>query len=92
LRRRVGEMPRRNRLLMANINGLGGLFFRYLFTNTVTYSRAGLDGREARRVARANPNYHEVQRVGFAPLAAFLEETGLMGPIARRVWKRTKYL
>jgi hypothetical protein len=30
--------------------------------------------------------------VGFAPLAAFLQEVGLMGPIARRLWKRTKFL
>jgi hypothetical protein len=43
-------------------------------------------------VARANPNYQEAQRVGFAPLAAFLQEVGLMGPIARRLWKRTKFL
>ena len=92
LRKRVAEMPARNRLLVANINGVGGVFFRYLFTNPVAYNRAGLDGREARRVARANPNYHEVQRAGFAPLASFLTEVGLMGPIARRLWKRTKYL
>ena len=92
LRRRVGAMPRRNRMLVANINGAGGLFFRYLFTNPVAYSRAGLDGREARRAARANPNYHEVQRAGFAPLASFLTEVGLMGPISRRLWKRTRFL
>jgi hypothetical protein len=92
LRKRAGEMPRLNRLLVANINGIGGWFFRYLFTNPVPYNRAGLDGREARRVARANPNYHEVQRAGFAPLASFLTEVGLMGPIARRLWKRTKFL
>jgi hypothetical protein len=92
LRKRVREMPRRNRWLVANINGVGGVFFRYLFTNPAPYGRAGLDGREARRVARANANYHQVQRVGFAPLAAFLEEVGLMGPIARRLWKRTKFL
>ena len=92
LRKRVAEMPARNRLWVANINGVGGVFFRYLFTNPVAYNRAGLDGREARRVARANPNYHEVQRAGFAPLASFLTEVGLMGPIARRLWKRTKYL
>ena len=92
LRRRVGEMPWRNRMLVANINGAGGLFFRHLFTNPVAYSRAGLDGRAARGAARANPNYHEVQRAGFAPLASFLTEVGLMGPISRRLWKRTRFL
>ncbi len=29
---------------------------------------------------------------GFAPLAAFLDEVGLMGPIARRMWRRTGFL
>ena len=77
---------------MANLNGVGGLFFRYLFTNPVPYRRAGLDAREARRVARHSPHRHEVQVAGFAPLAAFLEEVGLMGPIARRLWKRTGFL
>src|SRR6201998_3943536 len=92
LRRRVGAMPRRNRMLVANINGAGGVFFRYLFTNPVPYRRAGLDGEKARGVARANPNYHAIQRMGFAPLAAFLQEVGLIGPSARRLWERTKFL
>ena len=71
---------------------LGGLFFRYLFTNRVPYRRAGLDAREARRIARHSPHRREVQVTGFAPLAAFLEEVGLMGPIARRLWRRTGFL
>ena len=41
-------MPRLNRLWVANLNGVGGLFFRHLFTNKAQYRRAGLDGREAR--------------------------------------------
>jgi hypothetical protein len=92
VRKRVGEMPRFNKFLVANINGLGGIFFRYLFTNPVAYNRAGLDGRATRKIARANPHYHESQRKGFAPLAAFLQEVGMMGPIARRMWKRTNFL
>ncbi len=92
VRRRVADMSRINRLWVANINGMGGVLFRYLFTHPVSYRRAGLDGRKGRRVARANPHYHEIQRTGFAPLAAFLEEVGLMGPIARRLWRRTKFL
>ena len=92
VRKRVGEMPWVSRFWVANINGLGGVFFRYLFTNPVPYNRVGLDGREARRVARNNPNYYEVQRIGFAPLAAFLQDVGLMGPIARRMWRRTRFL
>src|ERR1700758_3722753 len=44
VRRRASERPRINRLLVANVNGAGGVFFRYLFTNPVPYSRAGLGG------------------------------------------------
>jgi hypothetical protein len=92
VRKRVTQMPRISKFWVANINGLGGLLFRRLFTNPVPYTRAGLDGRQARRAARNNPHYHEIQRNGFAPLAAFFGEVGLMGPIARRLWKRTNFL
>ena len=91
-RKRVADMPRINRLWVANLNGVGGLFFQHLFTNPVPYRRCGIDARRARRIARRSPHRHEVQVAGFAPLAAFLEEVGLMGPIARRLWKRTRFL
>ncbi|HZE17194.1 MAG TPA: diiron oxygenase, partial [Mycobacterium sp.] len=74
LRKRVAEMPRFNKWFMANINGLGGLFFRYLLTNPTPYARAGLDARQARFTARTSPHRHQVQRTGFASLAAFLTE------------------
>jgi len=92
VRKRVGDMPRLNRWWMANINGVGGYFFRFLFTNRVQYRRVGLDARAARRAARRSPHRHEVQIAGFAPLAAFLDEVGLMGRIARRMWRRTNFL
>ncbi|BBY05488.1 AurF N-oxygenase family protein [Mycobacterium noviomagense] len=92
LRKRVAEMPRLNRWFIANINGLGGLFFRYLFSNPIPYARAGLNVREARRTVLSSAHRHEVQISGFAPLAAFLAEVGLMGPIARRQWRRSGFL
>jgi hypothetical protein len=92
LRRRVPEMPWISRFWVANLNGVGGLFFRYLFTAKVQYRRAGLPARAARRMARRSPHRHDVQVVGFAPLATFLDEVGLMGPIARRMWKRTHFM
>ena len=92
LRKRAPHMRRINKLWVANINGIGGVFFQYLFTNPTPYRRVGLDPREARRAARRSPHRHEVQIAGFAPLAAFLEEVGLMGRIARRMWKRSHFL
>ena len=92
LRKRAPHMRRINKLWVANINGIGGVFFQYLFTNPTPYRRVGLDPREARRAARRSPHRHEVQFAGFAPLAAFLEEVGLMGRIARRMWKRSHFL
>lgn len=91
-RREVPMMKRRNRFLLATIHGAGGPFYRYLFTNRAVYHRAGLDGNQARRQARANPNFHATTRAGFAPLAAFLTDIGLMNPISRRMWKRCNFL
>jgi hypothetical protein len=91
-RKRVTEMPRLNKWFMANIHGVGGYFFRYLFTFPVPYARVGLDPQRARKTARASAHRHEIHQVGFAPLAAFLTEIGLMGRIARRAWKRTNFL
>jgi len=91
-RKRVAEMPRVNRWFMANINGVGGYFFRYLFSSPIPYARTGLDPKRARTTARNSQHRYETQVAGFAPLAAFLTEVGLLGPIARRGWKRSKFL
>ena len=92
LRKRVPTMGRISKIWVSNLNGVGGLFFRYLFTNRVQYRRVGLDADAARCIARNSPQRHETQVLGFAPLAAFLEEVGLMGPIARRLWRRSGFL
>jgi hypothetical protein len=92
VRKRVGDMPRLNRWWVSNINGIGGYFFQFLFSNKVQYRRVGLDASVARRTARRSQHRHEVQIAGFAPLAAFLDEVGLMGRIARRMWRRSHFL
>ncbi|WP_099038536.1 AurF N-oxygenase family protein [Mycobacterium neglectum] len=92
LRKRTPTMRRLPKFFVANINGVGGYFFRFLFTNKVQYRRVGLDARKARRLARSSAHRHETHVTGFAPLAAFLEEVGLMGPIARRMWRRSGFL
>ena len=45
LRKRTPTMGRFTKLWVSNINGLGGYFFRFLFTNRVPYYRVGLDAR-----------------------------------------------
>lgn len=92
LRRSVPTMPRYRRALLANLQGVGGPFYRHLFTVPIIYNRVGLEGREARRVARANPHFQAASRSAFAPLAAFFDEVGLMGRLARRMWLRAGFL
>lgn len=92
LRKRVPHMRRLPKFVLANVNGLGGYFFRFLFTNKVQYQRVGIDARKARRIARRSPHRRDTQVTGFAPLASFLDEVGLLGPIARRMWRRSGFL
>lgn len=92
LRKAVPTMPRYRRMLMANLHGAGGPFYRMLFTLPIQYHRAGLDGSEMRRVARANPNFRRACVTSFQPLAAFFEEVGLMGRVGRRMWRRAGFL
>lgn len=92
LRRDLAELSPRMRWVLANLHGLGARLYLLNFTRRGLYERVGLDGAEAQRQARANPRFHEMQRVGFASLAEFLDDAGLMGPIARRLWKRSHFL
>jgi hypothetical protein len=92
LRKEVPAMPWYRKVLLANLHGVGGPFYRMLFSLPVYYNRAGLDGREMRRVARANPHFQQKCRDSFEPLGAFLEEVGLMGRLSRRLWRRAGFL
>lgn len=79
-------------IIAANVHGLSALRFKYLFTNPAMYARAGLDKHEATRVARNNPNFHRMQVLGFASLAQFLEDNGLMTRLSRRMWRKAGFL
>lgn len=92
LRKGVPAMPRYRRFLIANLQGLGGPFYRMLFTLPIQYNRAGLDGRQMRRIARANPNFRQKCRESFEPLSRFFTDVGLMGRIGRRLWRRAGFL
>jgi hypothetical protein len=90
--RRMQSAGRVERILTGNLVGLGGPVFRYAFSNPAVYRRAGLDPERASAEAAANPHLKEAQILGFAPLAQFLTENGLLGPIGRRLWRRAGFL
>ena len=92
LRKSVPAMPWYRRVFVANLHGVGGPFYRMLFTVPIYYYRSGLDGAQMQRLARANPHFNEKCRESFAPLAAFFEEVGLMGRISRLMWRRAGFL
>ncbi len=52
------------------------------------YESVGLDPRQARRAALANPHYHESLRYGGEKLVAFLSDAGLIGRPGRRLWRK----
>ncbi|MFW0797726.1 diiron oxygenase [Gordonia sp. CPCC 205515] len=90
--RRKPTRSRWETFVASNGHAVAGVLFRRLFTNPAMYRRAGLDGRAAARAARANPHFHEVQIRGFASLASFLEEAGLMSRASRYGWRRGGFL
>jgi hypothetical protein len=90
--RRARGLSRTERALTGNLVGLGGPVFARAFSNPAVYRRAGLDPVRAHREARANPHYAMVKVTGFASLAEFLEEHGLLGVLGRRMWRRAGFL
>lgn len=92
LRRTRPHMRFFQQFVMSNLHGVGGPFYRYLLAIPVPYRRMGLDGRAARRMALENKHHQDAKVAGFAPLASFFEEVDLMGPIARRMWRRSGFL
>jgi hypothetical protein len=92
LRKQAPTMPWYRKAVVANLHGVGGPFYRMLFTLPVYYNRAGLDGTRMRRVARANPHFRVKCAESLAPLGSFLDEVGLMGWLSRRMWARAGFL
>jgi hypothetical protein len=92
LRKEAPAMPWYRKIVISNLHGVGGPFYRMLFTLPVYYDRAGLDGRRMSRIARANPHFQPKCRESFAPLGGFFEEVGLMGRLSRRMWRWAGFL
>lgn len=92
LRKEAPTMPWYRKVVIANLHGVGGPFYRMLFTLPIQYNRAGLNGAEMRRIARANPHFRQKCKESFSPLGTFFEEVGLMGRLSRRMWRRAGFL
>lgn len=78
-----------------NLVGIGAPLFAHLFVNEAVYRRACFDAcgaKEAKRLALANPHFRHAREVGFASLGAFLDEVGMMPPLARKAWRTWGFL
>src|SRR5699024_10208912 len=56
--------------------------------NPQVYAAVGLDVRQARAAARANPHRRETMRWAASRLVGFFDEIGLMGGPGLRLWRR----
>jgi P-aminobenzoate N-oxygenase AurF len=52
------------------------------------YESVGLDARAAHRVARGNPQFHATKRWMAEKIVPFLDEVGMMNPVARAIYRR----
>lgn len=52
------------------------------------YASVGLDPKEARLVALANPHHHETRRWMAEKIVAFLDEVGMIGGPSKAIWRR----
>jgi hypothetical protein len=56
------------------------------------YAAVGLDPRQARKVALANPHYVETRRWMAEKVVAFLTEVGMIGGPSRAIWQRARLI
>ena len=60
--------------------------------NPQVYVAVGLDPKQAKRAAFTNPAYRETLAWMGERVTGFLDEQGLIGPLQRKVWKRSLLL
>jgi hypothetical protein len=56
------------------------------------YKAVGLDPRQAREVARANPHHHETRRWMAEKVVEFLTDVGMIGGPSKRLWRKAHLL
>ncbi|MPY77076.1 MAG: diiron oxygenase [Actinophytocola sp.] len=92
LARDARTLPWWERRYTQTLAAIAAPLFAGMFTNSHMYVRAGLDGREAKRQALANPRFRQARETGSARLATFLDDIGLMGSLTRASWRRWGFL
>jgi P-aminobenzoate N-oxygenase AurF len=66
--------------------------FSRILINPRVYAAVGLDPRQARRAALANPYYRATLKYGGEKLVSFLTQAGLIGRPGRFLWRRSYLL
>jgi hypothetical protein len=56
------------------------------------YAAVGLNPREARAAALANPHHHESRRWMAEKIVAFLNDVGMIGDPSKRIWRKAHLL
>jgi para-aminobenzoate N-oxygenase AurF len=90
--RRMKHASAWERATVGRAIGFGGPFMRDQLVHPAIYTRAGLDGREACRQARTNPNHLRVKQEGFDRLRKFLEEHDVFRGRARERWRAAGFV
>jgi hypothetical protein len=75
----------RQRVVMARI----ALIVSRSLINPLVYRSVGLEPRQARAIALANPHHQETIRFGGEKLVAFLSDNGLIGWPGTHLWRRS---
>jgi hypothetical protein len=63
-----------------------------VMVHPAVYKAVGLNPREARATALANPHHHESRRWMAEKVVAFLTEVGMIGGPTKRIWRRAHLL
>ncbi|TDV50976.1 AurF N-oxygenase family protein [Actinophytocola oryzae] len=63
-----------------------------VIVHPAVYRSVGLDPREARAVAQANPYHHETRRWMGEKIVAFLSDVGMIGGPSKRIWRKAHLL
>lgn len=63
-----------------------------VLVNPRVYAAVGLNPREARAAAQANPHHQETRRWMAEKIVAFLAEVGMIGGPTKRIWKKAHLL